>query len=81
MRQSPHSVWLSFHQRVKEITVAIFVLTPILEEVEDRENLAIGILLKMAKYGDVTPVTNFFRQICGVKDKFWFEKCIAFAGC
>ena len=57
-----------------------FTRDPIFEEVEDRKDLAIWILLKMAENGDVTPVTDFFRQICGVKDKFRFEECIAFAG-
>jgi hypothetical protein len=38
--------------------VTVLVLTPILEEVEDREDLALGILLKMAVNGDVAPVTD-----------------------
>ena len=60
--------------------MTIFVLAPIFKKVEDRENFAIWILFKMPEDSDITPIPNFFREICGVKNKLWLEKCIVFAG-
>ena len=43
--EAPHGVWLSLHQGIKEIAVAVLVLAPILEKVKDRKDLAFWILL------------------------------------
>ena len=54
--------------------MTVFVLTPVLKEVEDREDLAVGVLFEVAVNGDVTPVADLFRQVGGVEDEFRLEE-------
>ncbi len=54
--------------------MAVFVLTPVLEEVEDREDLAVGVLLEVAVDRDVAPVADLFREVGGVEDELRLEE-------
>ena len=54
--------------------MAVFVLAPVFEEVEDREDLALRMLLQVAINSDVTPVTDLFAQVGGVKDELGLEE-------
>ena len=56
--------------------MAILVLAPIFEEIEDREDSTVRIFLEMAVNSDVAPVANFLGKICRVKDEFRFEECV-----
>ena len=60
--------------------MAVFVLTPVLEEVEDREDLAVGVLLEVAVDGDVAPVANLFGEIGGVEDELRLEERVGLVG-
>ena len=40
--------------------MAILVLAPIFEEIEDWKDLAVWIFLEMTENSDVTPITNLF---------------------
>jgi len=60
--------------------VTVLVLTPVLEEVEDRENLAVGILLEVTVNGDIAPVADLFRQVSRVEDEFRLEEGVVLVG-
>ena len=61
---------LSFHHRIKEVAMTVFVLTPVFKEAENRINPVFWVRFQVTIDGDVTPVADFFRQIGGVEDVF-----------
>ena len=61
--------------------MTVFVLTPVFEEIENREDLAVGILFQVAINGDVAPVANFFGEVCGVKNKLRLEERVLLVRC
>ena len=60
--------------------MAVLVLAPVFKEVEDREDLALGVLLQVAVNGDIAPVANFLGEIGGVKDELRFEEGVGLIG-
>ena len=60
--------------------MTVFVLTPVLEEIEDREDFAVGILFEVAVNSDVTPIADLFRQVSGVKDEFRLKEGVVLVG-
>ena len=55
-------------------------MAPVLEEVEDREDLAVGVLLEVAEDGDVAPVADLLAQVGGVEDVFGLEVRVGLVG-
>ena len=60
--------------------MTILVLAPVFEEVEDREDLAVRVLLEMAENSDVAPIANLFAEVGGVEDVFRLEVGVSLAG-
>ena len=44
------------------------------KEIKDWKNLAIRILFEVTKNSNVAPISYFFRKICGIKNKFRFNR-------
>ncbi len=59
--------------------MAILILAPVFEEVENRVELIFGMLLQMAINGDVAPVTNLLGQVGRVENKLRLEEGVASA--
>ena len=60
--------------------MTILVLAPVLEEIEDREDLAVRIFFEMAEDGDVAPVADLLGQIGGVEDELRLEEGVLLVG-
>ena len=60
--------------------MAVFVLTPVFEEVEDREDLAVWVFLQVPVDGDVTPVADLLGQVGGVEDELRLEEGVLLVG-
>ena len=58
----------------EEVTVTVLILAPVLEVLEDGVKLVIGVRLKVAVDGDVTPVADLLGQVGGVDDELGLEE-------
>jgi len=67
---------LCFHQSREEITMAVLILAPVLEVLENRITYELRIGLEMPVYGNVPPVPNFLRQVSCIEDELWFEESV-----
>lgn len=56
--------------------MSVLILAPILKILENGIALVLRIRLEMPVYGNVSPVSNFLRQISSIEDEFWLEKCV-----
>lgn len=56
--------------------MAILVLAPVLEVLENRVALVLGVLLEVPVYGDVSPVSNLLRQVCRIEDELRLEESV-----
>ena len=60
--------------RGEEVTVAVLVLAPVLEVLEDGVELVVGVGLEVAVDGDVPPVANLLGQVSCVDDELGLEE-------
>lgn len=56
--------------------MAILILAPVLEVLEDRVALVLGVLLKVPVNGDVSPVPDLLGQVCCIKDELRLEESV-----
>ena len=61
-------------QNKQQSHIPVFVLAPVLKVFKHWVQLAVWITLQVPVDADVAPVTNLFREVCGVKDEFWLEE-------
>jgi hypothetical protein len=54
----------------------VLILAPVLKILENGITLELRIGHEMSVYGYVSPVSDFLRQICGIKNELWLEKCV-----
>lgn len=59
-----------------EIAVPILVLAPVLKVFKDWIDLVLWVGHQMPANCDVSPIPDLLRQVCGIKDIFWLEKCV-----
>ena len=60
--------------RGEEVTVAVLILAPVLEVLEDGVELVVGVLLEVAVDGDVPPVADLLGQVRRVDDELGLEE-------
>ena len=60
--------------RGEEVTVAVLVLAPVLEVLENGVELVVGVGLEVAVDGDVPPVANLLGQVSRVDDELGLEE-------
>lgn len=58
----------------EEVAVAVLILAPVLEVLEDGIQLLVGVRLEVTVDGDVTPVADLLRQVRGVDDELGLEE-------
>ena len=58
--------------------MAVLILAPVLEVLEDGVKLIIRIRLEVAVDGDVTPVADLLGQVGGVDDELGLEEGVLF---
>lgn len=56
--------------------MAILILAPVLKVLENGITLVLGIFLEMSVDGNVSPVPNLLRQVCGIEDELWLKECV-----
>ncbi len=61
------------HDQGERFAVAELVVAPALKPTKDRVKAFVGVFFQMPEDGDVAGVTNFFRQVGGVKNVFGLE--------
>ena len=60
--------------RGEEVTVAVLILAPVLEVLEDGVKLVVWVLLEVAVDGDVPPVADLLGQVRRVDDELGLEE-------
>ena len=56
--------------------MAILILAPVLKVLENGIALVLRIGLEMSVYGNVSPVSNLLRQICGIENELWLKESV-----
>lgn len=67
---------LRLQESREEVTMAVLILAPVFEVLENGVQLLVGVLLQMAVNGDVTPISNLLRQVCCIEDELWLEESV-----
>ena len=67
---------LRSQQRLENISMAIFILTPALKKAEEGIKLILWMLLQMAVSNDVAPVANFLREIDRIDNPFGLKESV-----
>jgi len=67
-------LWASLEHGSQEVAVAGLILAPVFKVLEEWVELAVWVALQVTVDGDVTPVPNLFREVCGVNDELWLEE-------
>ena len=69
-------LWTSLKDSSEEITVARFILAPVLKVLEHWIELVVWVSLQVSIDGNVSPVANLLRKICGIHNELWLEEGI-----
>lgn len=64
----------ALHDRRQKVAVAVLVLAPVLELLEDGVQLLVGVVLEIAVDGDVAPVADLLREVRRVQDVLGLEE-------
>jgi hypothetical protein len=64
----------ALHDCRQEVAVAVLVLAPFLELLEDGVQLLVRVVLEIAVDGDVAPVANLLREVRRVQDVLGLEE-------
>mmetsp|Transcript_8975 Transcript_8975/g.14259 ORF Transcript_8975/g.14259 Transcript_8975/m.14259 type:complete len:428 (-) Transcript_8975:77-1360(-) len=60
----------------EEVAMAVLVLAPVLEVLEDGVELVVGVLLEVTVDGDVAPVPDLLAEVGGVDDELGLEESV-----
>lgn len=52
----------------------VLILAPVLKILENGINLVLRIFLEMSEDGNISPISNFLRQICCIEDELRLKK-------
>ena len=59
--------------------MAVLILTPVFEKLEDGINPILGMRIEMTENCNVAPVANLLRQISGIEDELRLEERVTLA--